>query len=119
MRVRTTQEELSREDIASLLFRHENEFMGRVMRLKRYYAGGHDILHKAARANNAPNNMIVANYCEYITSMNAHVAIVVSLEANPKISVIPRISMPDIIRMSTNTFPAMDVYRSLNMPPVT
>ncbi|MBQ1511653.1 MAG: phage portal protein, partial [Selenomonadaceae bacterium] len=70
MRVRTTQEELSREDIASLLFRHENEFMGRVMRLKRYYAGGHDILHKAARANNAPNNMIVANYCEYITSMN-------------------------------------------------
>ncbi len=70
MRVRTTQEELSREDIASLLFRHEHEFMERVIKLKRYYAGDHDILRKAPRANNAPNNKIVANYCEYITNMN-------------------------------------------------
>ena len=70
MRVRTTQEELSKEDIASLLFRHEQEFMPRVMRLKRYYAGDHDILRKLERANGAPNNKIVANYCEYIANMN-------------------------------------------------
>ena len=70
MRIRTTQEELSREDIASLLFRHTQEAVPRVLKLKRYYAGDHDILRKLERANGAPNNKIVANYCEYITNMN-------------------------------------------------
>ncbi|MGN0958733.1 MAG: phage portal protein, partial [Selenomonas bovis] len=38
--------------------------------MKRYYRGEHDILRKRQRANNAPNNKIVANYCGYIIDMS-------------------------------------------------
>ena len=69
MRIYTTKTELTTQDIATICLRHE-EFRGRVLRLKRYYAGQHDILNKQQRANNAPNNKIVSNYCAYISDMS-------------------------------------------------
>ena len=70
MRVQTTKEALEERDIMDVLLWHERIFLTRVLRLKDYYAGNHDILGKAQRSNNAPNNRIVANYCEYIANMS-------------------------------------------------
>lgn len=69
MRIYTMQAELSANDIETICLRHDAA-KGRVMRLKRYYKGEHDILRKEQRANNAPNNKIVANYCAYIADMS-------------------------------------------------
>ncbi|MDD6128220.1 MAG: phage portal protein, partial [Veillonellaceae bacterium] len=69
MRIHTTQTELTANDIATICLRHEGA-LGRAMRLKRYYRGEHDILRKEQRANNAPNNKIVSNYCAYIADMS-------------------------------------------------
>ena len=70
MRVQTMKEALEERDIMDVLLWHERSFLPRVLRLKDYYAGNHDILGKAQRSNNAPNNRIVANYCEYIANMS-------------------------------------------------
>ena len=70
MRVQTTKDALEEKDIADILLNHEQRFLPRVEKLKRYYAGEHDILKKEQRADSAPNNMIVANYCEYIANMS-------------------------------------------------
>lgn len=70
MRVQTTKNALEEQDIMDVLLWHERSFLPRVLRLKDYYAGNHDILGKAQRSNNAPNNRIVANYCEYIANMS-------------------------------------------------
>ena len=70
MRVQTTKDALEERDIMDVLLWHEKSFLPRVLRLKNYYAGNHDILGKAQRSNNAPNNRIVANYCEYIANMS-------------------------------------------------
>ena len=70
MRVQTTKETLDESDIAALLMRHTQYFLPRVQKLKNYYEGKHDILTKEQRADSAPNNMIVANYCEYIANMS-------------------------------------------------
>ena len=70
MRVQTTKETLDESDISALLMRHTQHFLPRVQKLKNYYEGKHDILMKEQRANSAPNNMIVANYCEYIANMS-------------------------------------------------
>ena len=69
MKIFTTKTELSLQDIATICLRHDTA-KGRELRLKRYYRGEHDILRKRQRANNAPNNKIVANYCEYIVNMS-------------------------------------------------
>ena len=69
MKIFTTKTELSLQDIATICLRHDAA-KGRELRLKRYYRGEHDILRKRQRANNAPNNKIVANYCEYIVNMS-------------------------------------------------
>lgn len=70
MRVQTTKEALEERDIMDVLLWHERDFLPRVLKLKDYYTGNHDILGKAQRSNNAPNNRIVANYCEYIANMS-------------------------------------------------
>ena len=70
MKVQTTKEALDGWDITDVLLWHERSFLPRVLRLKDYYVGNHDILSKAQRSNNAPNNRIVANYCEYIANMS-------------------------------------------------
>lgn len=70
MRVQTTKNALEERDIMDVLIWHERSFLPRVLRLKDYYAGKHDILDKAQRSDNAPNNRIVANYCEYIANMS-------------------------------------------------
>ena len=70
MRVQTTKDALGEQDIMDVLLWHEQSFLPRVLRLKDYYAGNHDILGKVQRSNNAPNNRIVANYCEYIANMS-------------------------------------------------
>lgn len=70
MRVQTTKDVLEEKDIVDILLNHEQRFLPRVQKLKRYYAGEHDILKKEQRADSAPNNMIVANYCEYIANMS-------------------------------------------------
>lgn len=70
MRVQTTKETLDESDISALLMRHTQYFLPRVQKLKNYYEGKHDILTKEQRAESAPNNMIVANYCEYIANMS-------------------------------------------------
>ena len=70
MRVQTTKDALEEMDVAAILLNHEQRFLPQVQKLKRYYVGEHDILKKEQRANSAPNNMIVANYCEYIANMS-------------------------------------------------
>lgn len=70
MRVQTTKDALEERDIMDVLLWHEQSFLPRVLRLKDYYVGNHDIMQKAQRANHAPNNRIVANYCEYIANMS-------------------------------------------------
>ena len=70
MRVHTTKEVLDPQDIADILQRHERDFVSHVLELKDYYAGKHKILTKEQRSVSAPNNKIVANYCEYITNMS-------------------------------------------------
>lgn len=70
MRVQTTKDALGERDIMDVLLWHERDFLPRVLKLKDYYTGNHDILGKAQRSNNAPNNRIVANYCEYIANMS-------------------------------------------------
>lgn len=70
MRVQTTKDALEERDIMDVLLWHKKSFLPRVLRLKDYYVGNHDILGKAQRSNNAPNNRIVANYCEYIANMS-------------------------------------------------
>ena len=69
MKIFTTKTELSLQDIATICLRHDTAKL-RELRLKRYYRGEHDILRKRQRANNAPNNKIVSNYCAYIADMS-------------------------------------------------
>lgn len=69
MRIRTTKTELSLADIQQIILSHDADKQHK-HRLKRYYIGEHDVLKKQARANNAPNNKIVANFCEYISNMS-------------------------------------------------
>lgn len=69
MRIRTTQTSLSLADIQQIILSHAHDRDHKI-RLKQYYRGQHDILAKVARNDDAPNNMIVANYCEYISNMS-------------------------------------------------
>lgn len=69
MKIQTTKTELSMQDIAQVCLRHDT-FYQRILHLKGYYLGHHDILHKEARANGAPNNKVIANFCKYISDMN-------------------------------------------------
>lgn len=69
MKIQTTKTELSMQDIAQVCLRHDT-FYQRILHLKDYYLGHHDILHKEARANGAPNNKVIANFCKYISDMN-------------------------------------------------
>lgn len=70
MIIHTTKETLDDQDIAAILMRHEMHAMPRIRRLKDYYVGDHPILGKRRRTDGAPNNQIVANYCEYIANMS-------------------------------------------------
>ena len=69
MRISTTRTELDVNDIATICLRHDIA-KEHILKLKRYYRGEHAILHKEQRANNAPNNKVVSNYCEYISNMS-------------------------------------------------
>ena len=69
MRVVTLKKELTAADISSVLSAHANTAQ-RILKLKRYYNGRHDILfNKAGRKFGAPNNRLVSNYPRYITNM--------------------------------------------------
>lgn len=68
MLIKTDIEELTEKDIKALLERHKKEIT-RYQKLAKYYDGEHDIMNKKGRANGAPNNKVVANYCAYITDM--------------------------------------------------
>lgn len=69
MRIRITEQELTESSLADICMRIE-DMRNRILKLKAYYLGQHIILHKPQRSNNAPNNKVVANYCEYITDMS-------------------------------------------------
>ncbi len=69
MRIRTTQQELSQRDLENIIFNHEADIIHK-RKLMDYYLGNHAINRKMERSNNAPNNKLVANYCEYITNMS-------------------------------------------------
>lgn len=69
MRICTTKKQLTETDIREVIQTHLRDVRHK-KRLKDYYNGKHDILDKPARSNGAPNNMIVANYCEYISNMS-------------------------------------------------
>lgn len=69
MRIRITEQELTESSLADICMRME-DMRNRILKLKAYYLGQHAILGKPQRSNNAPNNKVVANYCEYITDMN-------------------------------------------------
>ena len=69
MRIRTTKTTLDTADILQIITSHNRDRQHKI-KLKRYYVGEHDILKKVGRMNNAPNNKIVANYCEYISNMS-------------------------------------------------
>jgi len=60
--------ELTADQIIKVIENHKKE-RDRYKRLKAYHAGEHDILNKQVRSADIPNNKIVSNYCEYITSM--------------------------------------------------
>lgn len=69
MRIQTTKTELSVQDLAQICLRHDR-YYNHCLKLKGYYAGQHDILHKEARNHGAPNNKVVANFCKYISDMD-------------------------------------------------
>lgn len=69
MRIYITEQELASKELGAVCLRME-QMRDRVLRLKDYYLGRQAILKKPQRSNNAPNNKIVANYCEYITDMS-------------------------------------------------
>ena len=69
MRIRITEQELTENSLADICMRME-DMRNRILKLKAYYLGQHAILGKPQRSNNAPNNKVVANYCEYITDMS-------------------------------------------------
>ena len=69
MRIRTTQETLSQRDIENIVLKHEDDVINK-KHLMDYYLGNHRINNKQERSNGAPNNKLVANYCEYITNMS-------------------------------------------------
>ncbi|WP_308590595.1 phage portal protein [uncultured Megasphaera sp.] len=69
MRIQTTKTALSVQDLARICLRHDR-YYNHCLKLKGYYAGQHDILHKEARNNGAPNNKVVANFCKYISDMD-------------------------------------------------
>lgn len=69
MRIRITEQELTESSLADICMRIE-DMRNRILKLKAYYLGQHAILGKPQRSNNAPNNKVVANYCEYITDMS-------------------------------------------------
>lgn len=69
MKIVTLKKELTPADIVSVLRTH-TETVQRIEKLKRYYNGRHDILNKQGRKYGAPNNMLVSNYCRYITNMS-------------------------------------------------
>lgn len=64
------------------------------MIFKGYYIGKHNILHKKGRPNNAPNNRIVSNFCQYIADMSTGfflgrpVAYTTKEAAQPKLDVL-------------------------------
>lgn len=69
MRIRITEQELTESSLDDICMRME-DMRNRILKLKAYYLGQHVILNKPQRSNNAPNNKVVANYCEYITDMS-------------------------------------------------
>lgn len=69
MFIRTTKDVPDPAYLCQILSAHDKEIR-RCGRMNDYYEGRHPILGKQARANGAPNNVIVANYCEYITNMS-------------------------------------------------
>lgn len=69
MRIRITEQELTESSLADICMQME-DMRNRILKLKAYYLGRHVILNKPQRSNNAPNNKVVANYCEYITDMS-------------------------------------------------
>lgn len=69
MRIQTTKTALSVQDLARICLRHDR-YYNHCLKLKGYYAGQHDILHKEARNHGAPNNKVVANFCKYISDMD-------------------------------------------------
>lgn len=69
MKIFTNQRVLELKDIQEILTAHDQDWR-RKLKLKEYYVGEHKILHKKGRQNGGPNNMIVSNYCQYITDMS-------------------------------------------------
>lgn len=67
MKLVTAKTKLTLDDICAALENH-NSAVQRLLKLKRYYDGRHDILRKQERGFNAPNNKIVANFPRYITN---------------------------------------------------
>ena len=69
MKILTNKTELDLQDFQEILTAHSNDY-NRKMKLKGYYVGKHNILNKKGRPNNAPNNQIVSNFCQYIADMS-------------------------------------------------
>ena len=66
MRIEIIKKELTVTDISEIVFSHLKDVEHK-QKLMRYYLGAHDIRNKRQRNTSAPNNKLVANYCEYIT----------------------------------------------------
>lgn len=66
---RDYKKELTVTDISEIVFSHLKDVEHK-QKLMRYYLGDHDIRNKRQRNTSAPNNKLVANYCEYITNMS-------------------------------------------------
>lgn len=69
MKIPTTKTELDLKDLHQIITAHEYD-RAKKIRLKGYFEGRHDILRKEGRANGAPNNKLVTNYCSYISAMS-------------------------------------------------
>jgi len=69
VKIHTTKKELTLAEISQLITA-VNSQVRRILKLKHYYRGEHDILRKRRRSDSAPNNVLVSNFCEYITNMS-------------------------------------------------
>jgi len=69
VRIEIIKKELTVTDISEIVFSHLKDVEHK-QKLMRYYLGAHDIRNKRQRNTSAPNNKLVANYCEYITNMS-------------------------------------------------
>ena len=66
---RTNKDELTIEDIEGYIKRFKQE-QDRILKLKEYYLGKHDVLIREDKKDTAPDNRLINSFPKYITDMH-------------------------------------------------